>query len=107
IDLLLRLGEQVSDKVSDVSIAMAVFERWGVDGLHSLIGDWSLAIWDGARRPLHLARDYMGVRPLYYYVDDRAALWSSSLGELATRTGRLDELNDAFVVGYMTGGFLI
>jgi asparagine synthase (glutamine-hydrolysing) len=105
-DLLLRLGERISDRVSDVSIAIAVFERWRADGLRSLIGDWSLVIWDSARRTLHLARDYMGVRPLYYYVDDRLVMWSTSLGDLAVRAGRLDELNEAFVVGYMTGRFL-
>ena len=80
-----------------MSIALSVFERWGLDGLRFLIGDWSIAIWDGAKRTLHLARDYMGVRPLYYCATDRSVMWSSSLGELAQRTGRVDALSEEFV----------
>src|SRR6185437_5225251 len=64
-DLLLRLGQPLGGSASDVGIALAVFERWGVEGLRFLIGDWSIAIWDRPLRTLHLARDYMGVRPLY------------------------------------------
>ncbi len=101
-DLLLRLGQRLDDDVSDIGIALAVFERWGIDGLRFLIGDWSIAIWDGQRRMLYLARDYMGVRPLYYCATDRSVMWSSSLGELAQRTGRVDALSDQFVAGFMT-----
>jgi asparagine synthase (glutamine-hydrolysing) len=100
-DLLLRLGQRVDDDTSDIGIALQVFERWGIEGLRFLIGDWSLAIWDGPRRMLHLARDYMGVRPLYYCATDRWVMWSSSLGELAQRTGRVDALSEEFVAAFM------
>src|SRR5438034_5723789 len=49
----------------DARLALTVFEREGVDGLRSIVGDWSLVVWDAPRRTLHLARDYMGARPLY------------------------------------------
>jgi asparagine synthase (glutamine-hydrolysing) len=104
-DLLLRLGQPLGDDVSDVGLALTVFERWGIEGLRFLIGDWSLAIWDPHRRTLHLARDYMGVRPLYYYATDQYAMWSSSLAELAQRTGRVDALSEEFVAGFMTQQF--
>src|SRR5262245_13237969 len=64
-DLLQRLGAPTSP-IADSEIALAAFSQLGVDGLQSLIGDWSLVIWDRSRRVLHLARDYMGARPLYY-----------------------------------------
>src|SRR6185437_10139340 len=101
-DLLLRLGRRLDDETSDLDVALAVFERWGIDGLRLLIGDWSLAIWDAPRRTLHLARDYMGVRPLYYCTTERWVMWSSSLGELAQRTGRVDALSEEFVARFMT-----
>ena len=100
-DLLLRLGRRLDDDASDVAIALCVFERWGIDGLRLLIGDWSVAIWDRNRRVLHLARDYMGIRPLYYRATDHALMWSSSLGELARRAHRIDALDEEFIARFV------
>lgn len=100
-DLLLRLGGRLGKDTSDIAIALLTFDRWGVEGLRSLVGDWSVVIWDARQRRLHLARDYMGVRPLYYFADAKSVMWSSSLGELATRAQRLDALDEAFVARFM------
>lgn len=100
-DLLLRLRGTLMGDTSDAAIALAVFERWRVDGLRFLIGDWSLAIWDEHQRTLYLARDYMGVRPLYYCIDHQSLTWSSSLGELATRSGRVSDLDETFIAQFM------
>lgn len=101
-DLLLRLCGRVDREAADASIVLAALERWGVDGLGSLIGDWSLVIWNSRTRTLHLARDYMGVRPLYYCANERSVMWSTSVGELAIRTNRVDDLDEAFVARFMT-----
>jgi asparagine synthase (glutamine-hydrolysing) len=103
-DLMQRLGGGLPADTRDAEIALLVFERWGADGLRSLIGDWSVAIWDSRRQILHLARDYMGARPLYYCAADRAVTWSTSLGELAQRSDRADALSGAFVASFMTLG---
>lgn len=100
-DLQLRLSGTFAEEVSDTQLAVAAFERWGIDGLRDLIGDWSLVIWDSVRRCLHLARDYMGIRPLYYCTDSRSIMWSTSLGELTMRAGRVDELDDEFAARFM------
>ena len=54
---------------------------------------------------LHLARDYVGVRPLYYFADREKVLWSTDLGELAVRSGRVDALSEAFVARFMAVRF--
>jgi asparagine synthase (glutamine-hydrolysing) len=87
---------------SDARLALDVFERHGIRGLRSLVGDWSLAHWDAPRRMLHLARDYMGARPLYYSVDDRGISWSSDLAWLVERGGRRDALRDLFAAHFMS-----
>jgi asparagine synthase (glutamine-hydrolysing) len=99
-DLAIRVGA-VAHETSDAALALAIVERDGLDGLGALIGDWSLVVWDGRRRTLSFARDYMGVRPLYYCRDDRAVMWSSDLGELAIRAGRADDLDEAFAAWFM------
>jgi asparagine synthase (glutamine-hydrolysing) len=101
-ELLRRLGTLSPDGTDDAHLAIAIFERWGVDGLRRILGDWGLAVWDPAERTVHLARDYMGARPLYYCLDSRYAAWSSDLAGLVTRTGRTAGLSDRFAAGFMS-----
>jgi asparagine synthase (glutamine-hydrolysing) len=39
------------------------------------LGDWAIALWDKTEQRLFLARDYMGVRRLFYRVDDNGVAW--------------------------------
>jgi asparagine synthase (glutamine-hydrolysing) len=106
-DLCLRLGISGSG-CPDAELALRVFERWRGEGLIGLIGEWSLAVCDEEARALHLARDYMGVRPLYYCATASAVHWSTNLGELVVRSERFNALSDAFAAQFMslrrTGG---
>ncbi len=102
-DLLLRLRESPR---TDAALALAVYERWGTEGLVHLTGDWSLVIHDRTARTIVLASDFAGVRPLYYSQQPNSQepgriLWSSCLQSLveATESSEFDE--------QYLGGFLI
>src|SRR5436305_7551121 len=59
------LGERF-ETASDTEVVLKAYARWGPDALSRLDGIFAFAIVDTTRRELFLARDRLGVKPLYY-----------------------------------------
>ncbi|HEY9163110.1 MAG TPA: asparagine synthetase B, partial [Magnetovibrio sp.] len=75
---------------SDTEVILAMYERHGADCVKHLRGMFAFAIWDGRDDSLFLARDHMGIKPLYYYEGD---------GELAF-TSEIHALHDSGLVPF-------
>jgi asparagine synthase (glutamine-hydrolysing) len=99
-ELLEELRENVGEDQSDVAIAVAVYERWGAAGFRKLIGDWALALWDAGAQALVLARDYIGVRPLFYRPHATGVFWCSHLAPLVFSGGKFN-LCEEYIAGYL------
>jgi len=52
---------------SDAACVLSAYEAWGEGGLERLNGDFALALYDPGRQSLLLARDPVGLKPLYYH----------------------------------------
>ncbi|MGH9162637.1 MAG: asparagine synthase-related protein [Vicinamibacteraceae bacterium] len=100
-DLLLQFHHELRECPADAVLALKALERWGIEGVSRLVGDWSLAFWQAPERRLWLASDYLGTRPLYYRAAADHLAWSSSLGELVLREGVREDLDDVFILGYL------
>jgi asparagine synthase (glutamine-hydrolysing) len=76
----LRARGHVFRTASDTEVAAHAYDAWGDAFLDRLDGMFALALWDGARRRLLLARDRMGEKPLYWTVADGVLVFASELG---------------------------
>lgn len=64
---------------SDTEVVLKSFQEWGKDCLEKFRGMFSFAIWDKRKEKLYLFRDRFGVKPLFYYFDEKNFLFASEL----------------------------
>ena len=67
---------------SDTEVLLQAFARDGRDCLHQFNGMFAFAIWDNKRRELFAARDRLGIKPFYYYIDEEVFLFASEIKAL-------------------------
>jgi asparagine synthase (glutamine-hydrolysing) len=99
-ELICKVSAPKKHESSDMEIVAEAFERWGTDCFNKIIGDWSLSIWDPREKTLILARDYIGVRQLFYYVKSDAVRWCNNLAAL-TQGGDSLQICDEYIAGYL------
>jgi asparagine synthase (glutamine-hydrolysing) len=66
----------------DTEVILHLYEEYGPACLNHLNGQFAIAIWDTRNRRLFLARDRLGVRPLFYTVRDRQLIFGSEIKTL-------------------------
>ncbi len=64
---------------TDSEVILHAYEEWGVDAVRRLRGMFAYAIWDEPRRRLVLARDRLGIKPLFYWHDGANLTFASEL----------------------------
>ncbi|TIP73900.1 MAG: asparagine synthase (glutamine-hydrolyzing) [Mesorhizobium sp.] len=78
---------------SDTEVLLHLYDEMGEDCLSLLNGDFAFAIWDNKRRRMVLARDRMGVRPLFYTSKDGVLYFASEVKALLKVPGVSAEID--------------
>jgi asparagine synthase (glutamine-hydrolysing) len=87
---------------SDTEVALAAFERWGIESaVRRFVGMFAMAVWDSERRELSLLRDRIGKKPLYVYRDSGSITFGSELKALAAGPSFDREIDREALASYL------
>lgn len=92
---------------SDTEVILESYQEYGIDCLNKFNGIFAFAIWDRKKEELLLARDHIGVKPLFYYFNEKRFIFSSEIKGILEhnikRTLNINALNFYFRFLYISG----
>lgn len=92
---------------SDTEVIVHAWEAWGESCVDRFRGMFAFALWDRNRETLFLARDRLGVKPLFYaLLDDGTFLFGSELKSLLAHGGLKREIDPCAVEEYFALGYV-
>lgn len=101
-----RLGHRFHTRC-DTEVIVHAWEEWGEDCVDRFNGMFAFAVYDRNRNSLFLARDRIGIKPLYYsFTSDGFLVFGSELKAVLVdptvrRKIRIDSIDDYFALGYV------
>jgi asparagine synthase (glutamine-hydrolysing) len=81
-DIKPLISEYPFKTTSDTEVILAAYIKWGKDCLQHLNGMFAFAIWDKKDETLFIARDRLGIKNIYYYLDNQRFIFSSEVRSL-------------------------
>jgi asparagine synthase (glutamine-hydrolysing) len=91
---------------SDTETVIHLFEEYGADCVQHLRGMFAFAIWNRNTKTLFIARDRLGIKPLYYKLTPERLLFGSEIKVLLAHGGIHPEFNRATLPEYLAFGYL-
>ena len=87
---------------SDTEVILHGYEEYGEKILDKLRGMFAFVIYDTKNKTLFGARDFYGIKPLYYYIDDEEFMFGSEIKSFLGHPGFKKELNRDMLKQYLT-----
>jgi asparagine synthase (glutamine-hydrolysing) len=87
---------------SDTETIIYAYQEYGLEFVHKLLGMFGMAIWDVRKQRLILARDRIGIKPLYYTFADGNFVFGSEIKALLEHPSVHRELNEEALDHYLT-----
>jgi asparagine synthase (glutamine-hydrolysing) len=90
---------------SDTEVILHGYSVWGMKLFEKLNGMFSIAIWDRSVRKLVLARDAVGIKPLFFLIKDKVLYFSSELKSF-TQTRIADRADWSAILAFLSAGYV-
>jgi asparagine synthase (glutamine-hydrolysing) len=91
---------------SDTETIVHLYEEYGPDCVQHLRGMFAFAIWDARRQRLFIARDRLGIKPLYYQLTNQQMVFGSEIKVILACPGTGAQLDRAILPEYLAFGYL-
>jgi len=102
---LIKKGYSFKTK-TDTEVLVHLYSEYGCEMLPYLNGMFAFAIWDEKKQSLFIARDRMGIKPLYYAQIDKRFLFASELKSILTHPGLDKSLDMNGIADYLRLGYV-
>jgi asparagine synthase (glutamine-hydrolysing) len=94
-------GHQYASR-TDTETILHLYEERGLDFVNEIEGDFAIALWDAERAQLVLARDRVGVKPLYFYNRDGRFIFASEIKAILRHPAVTPEVDEESLYHYLT-----
>jgi asparagine synthase (glutamine-hydrolysing) len=102
---LIKKGHRFKS-ASDTEVIVHLYEEFGVECVKQLRGMFSFAVWDGNTRTLLLARDRVGIKPLYYCQTPDSLLFASEIKAILAEGSVSAEIDPTSLHNFLTYFYL-
>ena len=82
---------------SDTEVIVHGYKQWGIDVLNHLNGMFGLAIWDEKKKRLVLARDRMGIKMIYYKIENGLLYFGSEIRAILAGLNQKPDINSSAI----------
>lgn len=82
---------------SDTEVIVHGYKQWGIDVLNHLNGMFGLAIWDEKKKRLVLARDRMGIKMIYYKIENGLLYFGSEIRAILAVLNQKPDINSSAI----------
>lgn len=105
----LQLKEKLKDNYqfktsSDSEVLLAAYQKWGKACVNHLEGMFAFSIWDKINKTLFIARDRLGIKPFYYFDNNKHLAFSSEIRSLLELPMIDRKINQEGLVDYLRYG---
>jgi len=98
---------QTFKTTSDTEVILEAFIKWGPSFVHQLNGMFSIVIYNKLNKSLFICRDRLGIKPLYYFLDENKFIFASELKSILSLRPKLKlSLNKKAVHEYLLLGYV-
>lgn len=87
---------------SDTEVIIHAYEEWGIACLEKLRGMFAIALWDGRKKEFILVRDRIGIKPLYYTIENGILTFASEIKAILKVMERKPQINVKAMYDYLS-----